>query len=41
MELLNEIKNTKKVGDKVTLKIYRQKEYVDIEVTLEEDNSVE
>ena len=41
MELLNEIKNTKKVGDKVTLKIYRQKEYVDIVVTLEEDNSVE
>jgi serine protease Do len=41
MEALNEIKNTKKVGDKVTLKVYRQKQYVDIEITLEEDNSVE
>lgn len=41
MEALNEIKNTKKVGDKVTLKIYRQKQYVDIEITLEEDNSVD
>jgi len=41
MELLNEIKNTKKVGDKVTLKVYRQKLYVDIEITLEEDNSIE
>jgi len=41
MEALNEIKNTKKVGDKVTLKIYRQKQYVDIVITLEEDNSVD
>ncbi|MDD2375920.1 MAG: trypsin-like peptidase domain-containing protein [Clostridia bacterium] len=41
MEALNEIKNTKKVGDKIILKIYRQKQYVDIEVTLEEDTSVE
>lgn len=41
MEELNEIKNTKKVGDKVTLKIYRQKQNIDIEVTLEEDNTVE
>jgi serine protease Do len=41
MEKLNEIKNTKKVGDKVKLKIYRQKQNIDVEVTLEEDNSVE
>lgn len=41
MEELNEIKNTKKVGDKITLKIYRQKEYVDVDVILAEDNSVE
>jgi serine protease Do len=41
MEKLNEIKNTKKVGDKVTLKIYRQKKNIDIDVILEEDNSVE
>ncbi|MNI73527.1 Serine protease Do-like HtrB [compost metagenome] len=41
MEKLNEIKNTKKVGDKVTLKVYRQGKYVDITITLEEDTSAE
>lgn len=41
MEKLNEIKNTKKVGDKVTLKIYRQSKYVDVDITLEEDNSAQ
>ncbi|MEG1989898.1 MAG: trypsin-like peptidase domain-containing protein [Clostridia bacterium] len=41
MEELNEYKNTKKVGDKVKLKIYRQKVYTEIEVILEEDTSVE
>ncbi|MDF2865717.1 MAG: peptidase [Clostridia bacterium] len=41
MEELNEIKNTKKVGDKVVLKIYRQKQTVDIEIILAEDTSVE
>ncbi len=41
MEELNEIKNTKKVGDTITLKIYRQKQYIDVKVTLEEDNSLE
>lgn len=41
MEALNEIKNTKKVGDTVTLKIYRQKQYIDIKVTLEEDSTVD
>lgn len=39
MEELNEIKNKKKVGDKIVLKIYRAKQYIDVEVTLEEDNS--
>lgn len=39
IEELNEYKNTKKVGDKITLKIYRQKEYKEVEVTLEEDST--
>lgn len=39
MEKLNEIKNTKKVGDTITLKIYRQQKYIDFKVTLEEDSS--
>jgi len=34
VEELNEIKNTYEVGDKVKLKIYRDKDYIDIEVTL-------
>lgn len=33
---INEIKNTHKIGDKITVKIYRNGEYKDIEVTLEE-----
>lgn len=33
---INEIKNTKNIGDKVTLKIYRDKNYQTIELTLEE-----
>lgn len=41
MEELNSIKNTKKVGDKITLKVYRQEKYTNVEVTLEEDTSVE
>ncbi|MEG1008292.1 MAG: S1C family serine protease [Clostridia bacterium] len=36
MEELNEYKNTKKVGDTVKLKIYRDKNYVDIDLKLEE-----
>lgn len=39
IEELNDIKNTKKVGGKVKLKIYRSKNFSDIEVTLEEDNN--
>jgi serine protease Do len=39
IEGLNEYKNKKNVGDKVTLKVYRQKKYIDIEITLAEDNS--
>lgn len=41
MEELNEYKNSKKVGDKIKLKVYRQKNYVDVEVTLEEDTTTE
>ncbi len=39
MEELNEIKNSKKVGDTITLKVYRNSNYVDIKVTLEENNT--
>lgn len=39
MEELNEIKNSKKVGDTVTLKVYRNKQYIDLSLTLEEDNT--
>lgn len=40
MEKLNEYKNTKKIGDKVTLKIVRASKEQDIEVTLASDTSV-
>ena len=33
---INEIKNTHKIGDKIKVKVYRNGEYKDIEVTLEE-----
>lgn len=33
---INEIKNTHKIGDKIKVKIYRNEEYKDIEITLEE-----
>ena len=36
MDELNEIKNSHKIGDKLTLKIYRDKEYKDIEIELGE-----
>ena len=36
MDGLNEIKNSHKIGDKITLKIYRDKEYKDIEIELGE-----
>lgn len=36
VEEINEIKNTKKIGDTLNLKIYRNKEYLDIKLTLEE-----
>ena len=36
-EELTEIKNTHKIGDKIKLKIYRNKEYQEIELTLEEE----
>ncbi|MCX8075321.1 MAG: trypsin-like peptidase domain-containing protein [Clostridia bacterium] len=41
MNELNALKNDKKVGDTVSLKVYRKSGYVDITVTLEEDTSVE
>ena len=33
---LNKVKNTYKVGDEITLKIYRDKKYMDIKLTLSE-----
>ena len=36
MDELNEIKNTHKIGDTITLKIYRNSEYIDIQLTLGE-----
>lgn len=41
MDELNSYKNTKKVGDKVTLKVYRQSKYVDIQLTLTEDTTTD
>lgn len=38
MDELNEIKNTHKIGDTVTLKVYRDGKYQDIKVTLGESN---
>ena len=38
MDELNEIKNTHKIGDKVSLKIYRDGKYQDIQLTLGESN---
>ena len=40
MEALNEIKNSKKVGDVVTLKIKRKNEDLEIKVTLASDDNV-
>jgi len=34
--LFKEIKNTKNIGDKVTLKVYRDKNYQNVELILEE-----
>lgn len=39
MEEINEIKNTKSVGDKITLKIHRQNQDTEIKVTLESDDT--
>lgn len=36
MDELNEIKNSHKIGDTVTLKVYRDKDYVDVKLTLGE-----
>ena len=36
IENIEEIKNQHKIGDKLNFKIYRNKEYKNIEVTLEE-----
>lgn len=36
MDELNEIKNSHKIGDIVTLKVYRDKDYVDVKLTLGE-----
>lgn len=40
MEELNEIKNSKKIGDVVTLKIVRNKEQIDVKVTLAADDNI-
>lgn len=40
MEELNEIKNSKKIGDVVTLKIIRNKEEIEVKVTLAADDEV-
>lgn len=39
MEELNEIKNTKNVGDKITLKIHRQNKDIEVKLTLESDDT--
>ena len=39
MEELNEVKNTKSIGYKVTLKIYRQDGEIEVSVTLESDDT--
>lgn len=36
MDELNEIKNTHQIGDTITLKVYRDTEYVDVQLTLGE-----
>lgn len=36
MDELNSVKNKKKIGDKITLKVYRSGEYIDIQITLTE-----
>ena len=36
MDELNAIKNTHKIGDEATLKVYRDGEYVDVKITLTE-----
>ena len=36
MDELNEIKNTHQIGDNITLKVYRDKDYVDVQLTLGE-----
>ena len=41
MEELNEIKNTKNVGDKITLKVHRQNKDMDVQVTLESDDTTQ
>ena len=38
MEKLNEFKNSKSIGDKITLKVNRQDEIIEIKVTLEGDD---
>ena len=38
MDELNEVKNTHKIGDKISLKIYRDGKYQDIQLTLGESN---
>lgn len=40
MEKLNEIKNSKKIGDVITLKIVRNKEEIEVKVTLAADDEV-
>ena len=40
MEKLNEYKNTKKIGDKIKLKIVRASKEQEIEVTLGNDSTI-
>lgn len=40
-EELNEVKNSKKVGDEITLKIFRNNQNIDVKVTLESDENIQ
>jgi len=36
MDELNDIKNKKKIGDKISITVYRSGEYIDLEIKLAE-----
>lgn len=39
MDELNEFKNTKNIGDKIKVKVYRSQKYVEVEITLGSDDT--